>query len=329
MSRSSVELDEHRGAPQPDATFTRALLQKLKRRMTLSHLIPAVVHEVDKIARQNRTLEWRLQRLHRACGRVEMRQTAEAATLQEAEFQVFSQWGEDGAIQWLLGRVPIARKFFVEFGVEAYHESNTRFLLTDCGWSGLVIDSDPDQVAIIRQSSYYWHHGLKATASLVTAENINQLLREGGAAGDIGLLSIDIDGMDWHVWKAIDASEPRIVICEYNSLFGNERAVTVPYDPAFVRRRAHHSLCYYGASLPALAKLADAKGYDLVGCGSAGLNAFFVRRDVRPQSVPALSAKQAFIPGSFCEYHDPGGRRLKLSREEMIERVTALPLQEV
>ena len=315
--------------PPRDASRRGGLIDKVRRRLTLSHLVPAFVHEVDKVRRQNEQLEWRLQRMHRACGRIEMRQLADAPTLQEAEFQGFSQWGEDGAIQWLLRRVPVERKFFVEFGVEAYHEANTRFLLTDCGWSGLVIDGDPGQVQIIRQSTYHWFHDLRAVASFVTAENIDDLLRENGASGDIGLLSIDIDGMDWHVWNAITASQPRIVICEYNSLLGDERAVTVPYDPAFQRARAHHSLCYYGASLPALAKLADGKGYDLVGCGSAGLNAYFVRRDVRPQSLPALSAREAFIPGRFCEYHDEQGRRQKQSREELMRLVASMPLQEV
>ena len=297
--------------------------------MTLSHLVPAFVHEVDKVRRQNEALEWRLQRLHRACGRIEMRQTADAPSLQAAEFQVFSQWGEDGSIQWLLSRVPVERRFFVEFGVEAYHEANTRFLLTDCGWSGLVIDDDPGQIRIIRQSDYYWYHELRAVASLVSAENINDLLRENGAEGDIGLMSIDIDGMDWHVWKAITATRPRIVVCEYNHLLGAERAVTVPYDPAFSRREAHFSLCYYGASLPAFVKLANEKGYDLVGCGTSGLNAFFVRRDVRPACVPAMSAKEAFVPGTFCEYHDEQGQRFRRTRAQMVELVSSLPLQEV
>ena len=329
MSVSEADTQDLRGAPSPDASFTNALLHKLKRRVTLSHLVPAFVHEVEKVLRQNERLEWRLQRLHRACGRVERRQTADAPTLQEAEFQVFSQWGEDGAIQWLLGRVPVERRFFVEFGVEAYDEANTRFLLTDCGWSGLIIDSDPDQVAIIHQNNVYWNYDLRAVASLVTAQNMNQLLEDQGAVGDIGLLSIDIDGMDWHVWRAITVAQPRVVICEYNSLFGADRAVTVPYDPFFDRRSAHHSLCYYGASLGALVKLAGDKGYDLVGCGTSGLNAFFVRRDVRPASVPPVSAREAFIPGSFCEYHDEGGQRKKMSRQEMVRLVTSLPLQEV
>ncbi len=316
-------------ARQQRASTAGRLIGKLRRRLTLSHLVPAFVHETDKLGRQNQQLDWRLQRLHRACGRVEMRQTADAKTLHEAEFQVFSQWGEDGAIQWLLRQVPVEKRFFVEFGVESYQEANTRFLLTDCNWSGLVIDGDPGQVQIIRQNSAHWLHDLTPVASFVTAENIDRLLRDNGARGDIGLLSIDIDGMDWHVWKAITAIQPRIVICEYNHLFGPDRAVIVPYDPAFQRRKAHHSLCYYGASLAAFEKLGREKGYDLVGCGSAGLNAFFVRQDVRPATLPALSAAEAFVAGRFCEYHDEQGRRVKRSREEMAALVASLPLQEV
>lgn len=306
-----------------------SLLTKIIRRVTLSHLIPGVVRETSKLEAKLDDVLHRLARLQEAVGRLESRQTAGAPGIRDAEFQVFSQWGEDGIIQHLIRHVPIGRKAFVEFGVEGYDEANTRFLLLKDDWAGLVMDGDPGQIAKIRTSRAYWLHDLKAETAFVTRQNINDLLRRHGMAGEIGLLSIDIDGVDWHIWEAIDAASPGIVVVEYNHLFGPTRAVTVPYRPDFDRTKAHHSICYYGSSLAAWQKLADRKGYDLVGCGSAGLNAFFVRRDLRPEVLPALSSQEAFVPGSFCEYHDEAGRRVKKSREEMMELVQSMPLQEV
>jgi hypothetical protein len=222
-----------------------------------------------------------------ALGRIEARQLAgeRGAELRESEFRTFSQWGEDGIIQRLVHTVPIERKLFVEFGVQDYSESNTRFLLLNDNWSGLVMDGDEANIAAIRRSDLFWRHNIKAQRAFVTRENIDELLRGNGVEGDIGLLSIDIDGNDYWVWEAISSIAPRIVIAEYNARFGPQRAVTIPYDPAFTRQRAHYSMIYYGASLAALTQLGKRKGYALVGCNSAGNNAFFVRRDCMPASL--------------------------------------------
>jgi len=273
-------------------------------------------------------LEHRLTRMQEALGRIEARQVAQQGSvqLQEREFRVFSQWGEDGIIQYLCDVVPIPRKIFVEFGVESYHEANTRFLLVNDNWAGLVIDGDSAQVARIRQQPEYWLHNLKAVNAFITRDNINQILSDNGITGQIGLLSIDIDGMDYWIWEAIDVVDPAIVVVEYNYRFGPHEAVTVPYQPDFDRRAAHHSILYYGASLKALCELADRKGYAFVGCGSAGLNAFFVRRDLKPEMLPERSPEEGFVQGQFDEAHTESGERIKMSREEETRLVFSLPL---
>ena len=149
----------------------------------------------------------------------------------DAEFSTFSQWGEDGIIQYLLARTDLGDLSFVEFGVESYREANTRFLLMKDNWRGLIIDADSHHIEFIRQSQLAWRHDITAVSTFVTAGNINRLLLDNGKLGDIGLLSIDIDGNDYWVLKAITAVRPRIIICEYNSVFGSRRAVSVPYEP--------------------------------------------------------------------------------------------------
>jgi len=251
----------------------------------------------------------RLQRIQEALGRIEKRQIAAnpAVAFEDAEFRVFSQWGEDGLIQYLLDRVPVPNKVFVEFGVENYVESNTRFLALNDRWAGLVMDGSPENIDFIRRDTVSWACDVTAVAAFITRENINGLLESNGIRGDIGLLSIDIDGNDYWVWEAIQCISPRIVICEYNSLFGSAARVTTPYDPAFIRGKAHHSTVYYGASIAALQALGCSKGYTLVGGNSAGNNAFFVRNDLMANINP-VSAAEAYQQARFREYHDEYGQ---------------------
>lgn len=278
-----------------------------------------------KLGRVN-SIDARLGRVQEALGRIEARQIMNARDLRGSEFRVFSQWGEDGIIQHLIKQVPIECRVFVEFGVQDYTESNTRFLLIHDNWSGLVIDGGAENIEAIRRSDDYWRHNLKAECAFITRENIDGLIKGAGLEGDIGLLSVDIDGNDYWVLEAIACVQPRLLITEYNARFGPEASVTVPYSANFQRTAAHHSNIYYGASLAALASLSARKGYDLVGCNAAGNNAFFVRRDVRPASLPALTVREAFVPCVFREARNADGGLAFLSADEEQALLRTLPL---
>lgn len=276
-------------------------------------------------------LERKIERMQNALGRIEERQIAASPvrTVEDLEFQVSSQWGEDGILRFLTTHLEIANRTFVEFGVESFVEANCRWLLTAHNWSGLVIDGSDEHVASIRRDPIYWRHNLKAVCSFVTAENIDALITENGLTGDIGVLSVDVDGVDYWIWKAITSVSPAIVVAEYNSLFGPDRAVTVPYDPAFQRAKAHHSCSYYGASLGALAHLAQKKGYALVASNSAGNNAFFVRRDLLNESVREISVADAYVQRTFREARGEDGALAFPSFEEEAAMIADLPLVEV
>ena len=200
--------------------------------------------------------------------------------LSDAEFRVFSQWGEDGIVEWLVAQLGGISDRFVEFGVETFKEANCRFLLENRNWKGLVIDGSEANMRAMRDASFYWMRDITGVAAFVTAENINALITDAGFAGDLGILSVDIDGNDYWVWKAIDCVNPAIVICEVNPALGDIHPITVPYDPAFWRFNAHESGVYFGASIAALSHLAEKKGYTFVGTSSTGINAFFVRDDL-------------------------------------------------
>lgn len=277
-----------------------------------------------------REMNERLKRLQEAMGRVEVRQGLERENsyFNKHEFQVYSQWGEDGLIQHLIQNIEIDNPTFVEFGVENYTESNTRFLLTNNNWSGLVIDGTQENIDYIKKDSIYWKHNLKAECAFIDKDNIDSLIEKNGISGDIGLLSVDIDGNDYWVWDAIHCISPRIVICEYNSIYGFEKQVTVPYAPHFYRTDAHYSNLYWGASINALTSLAHSKGYALVGSNLAGNNLFFVRRDVMG-SINELSPKEAHKVSQFRESRNKDGELTLLSFEERLLTIVDMPLVDV
>lgn len=239
-----------------------------------------------------------LEELRFAIGSLHTVHAREARTMREAEFRCYSQFGEDGVLQWLVARVPVAHEAFVEIGVESYRESNTRFLLEHDNWRGRIISSGTDHVRFIRGNAIGWRHSIEAVSAFVTRENVNSLLER--LPHDIGLLSIDIDGNDYWVFDAVSVISPRIVSVEYNSVFGASRAVAIPYDPAFKRMSAHPSGLYFGASLGAMCHVAARKGYRFVGSDRTGHNAFFVREDVAGE-LPALTGGDGWVESRFRE----------------------------
>jgi len=226
--------------------------------------------------------------------------------LAEVEFRVFSQWGEDGIIEWLVSHVPVPNHRFIEFGVESFSEANCRFLLQNRNWKGLVMDGSERNMAALRTRALYWMYDLTAKPAFVTAENINRLIEEAGFAGPLGLLSVDIDGNDYWVWKALEVVDPAIVVCEYNPILGDVRPIVVPYDPEFNRFEQHFSGLYFGCSIAALQQLARSKGYRFLGTNSNGINAFFVKETFAQCVEPLLGERKAF-PSRHRDSRDEKG----------------------
>jgi hypothetical protein len=272
----------------------------------------------------------KIDRLLEAIGRIEARQleTSPDGRLRRQEFTVYSQNGEDGILQYLLRTLAIPSHTFVEFGVGNYRQANTRFLAINDHWSGLVMDSDADNVRQIHADPIFWQINVRAVHAFVTRENINDLLRANGFAGEIGLLSIDIDGNDYWVFEAVTEVSPAVVVIEYNSRFGPNRAVSIPYDPAFDRWRAHPSGLYFGASLRAICNLARRRGYAFVGCNSFGVNAFFVRSDLLNDRVTTLSIEDGYVAGQFREARDAHGRLAYMDSAEEQKILAKMPLVE-
>ena len=214
--------------------------------------------------------------------------------LTASRFRLLSQNQEDGILWTLFEQVGTTCRRFVELGSGA-SGGNAAMLAGEFGWTGLLVEGDKGKV------EYAGRRFPRATAvcAWITPDTVNDLLRQHGYAGEVDLLSVDIDGNDYWVWKAITVCSPRVVMLEYNSMFGPDRAVSVPYDPKFSRR--DHRFCYYGASLAAMTRLSASKGYRLVVVEPTGVNAFFLRNDVAPE-IPACDPRHAYrIPDKYNE----------------------------
>ncbi|MCW3087900.1 MAG: hypothetical protein JWQ78_1286 [Sediminibacterium sp.] len=227
--------------------------------------------------------------------------------LNRFEFQSFSQFGEDGLIREIFKRIGTTNRYFVEFGVETGTETNTTYLLYQ-QWKGLWIDGSGDNIRSIQQhfQKAIGKGDLTAIESFITAENIEQLFKQGNVPAEFDLLSIDIDRNDYYVWDAIRSYNPRVVIIEYNSIFRPGCHFVVDYDANAVWDGTSNT----SASLEALYQLGLTKGYALVASSYAGVNAFFVRQDlVEGKFTGPFTAENHFESPKYYLYHTPGHPR--------------------
>lgn len=229
---------------------------------------------------------------------------SQKSVFKNAEFKVCSKHGGDGILAHIFSKIGVTDRSFVEMGVEDGTECNTANLSLNFGWRGLLIDANEEWInkakVFYKKQLGSRADGVKMTVGFVTAENINQLIDDNGFRGEIDLLSIDIDGNDYWVWRAIGAVNPRTVVMEYNAAFGPLRSLSVKYDPRFHYQDIHQeNPLYFGASLTALSKLAEEKGYVLVACDTHGHDAFFVRKDAAEGKFVALSPEEAFYPNPY------------------------------
>ncbi|PSF39051.1 hypothetical protein C7H19_03085 [Aphanothece hegewaldii CCALA 016] len=226
---------------------------------------------------------------------------SEPKKLNKYEFKAYSQGGEDGIINEIFRRIGTTNQYFVEFGVGVGLENNSALLLT-LGWRGLWIEGSEKYCKNIKEKFKYIikNNQLTLINNFVDADNIESLFKKANVPEELDLLSIDIDGNDYWIWKAINQYRPRVVIIEYNAAYPPQVSWTIEYNP---NHRWDYSN-YMGASLLALEKLGIYKGYKLVGCSFTGVNAFFVRDDlVNEHFLEPYTAENHYEPARYflCE----------------------------
>lgn len=304
--------------PSPVATAKAALRTYVNENHTER---AARVRDRILTARRRRGVEDRIATLERAV----FRGVARDESIRDWELSIHSQNGEDGILMQLFSRIGATSRTFLEFGCGTGLECNSANLALGFGWSGLLLDGN--DLHIVKARTFFDDHlgayadRVGTRAAFVTPDNINDLLDEVTPDGaELDLLSIDVDSIDYWIWDAIDDSRhrPRVVIAEYNASFGPTRSVTVADKNGFDPFDKHPSGFYHGISLAAAHKIGTARGYQLIGVDSAGVNAFFVRRDVA-RGLPDLSAQEAYRPNAWRD-GDP---------EDQYALIQHLPLTEV
>jgi hypothetical protein len=218
-------------------------------------------------------------------------------------FRKYSQFEEDGILLYIFSLIPTINRTSVEIGAGNGRECMTSNLIINHGWWGHLFDGDERNVRDGKR--FFGKHKdtffspPKFNHAWVTAENVNELICNSGVSGPIDLFSLDIDGMDYWVWKALSVIQPQVIVCEIHNQIPPDKALTVPYDPAF----RFVSEDFRSASLAAMCKLGKEKGYRLVGTHRFGFNAFFIKKGVGEELFPEVD------PGSCMK--DPVSRALQ------------------
>lgn len=222
--------------------------------------------------------------------------------LQETGFRVFSQFEEDGLLLYVFSILGMSNKCFIEIGADDGINSNCSNLYFNHGWHGLFIDGNKKSIQIGKRfyakQPHPWMYKPKFLCAFVTKENINQLIKKEGFEGEIGLLSVDIDGNDYWIWDSLDIVSPQVVIIETHNEFGLNNIV-VPYNANYTFPGKHP--VYHGASPIAMTKLASKKGYRLIGANQYGFNFIFIRNDLLEKELPEVSVESVLTHISVKE----------------------------
>lgn len=251
--------------------------------------------------------------------------------LWDAEVRVYSQWGEDGILDYICETIGTSKPNVVEIGAGNFIECNSRFLAEFRGANVLAVDTKKDLTFSVVNSSIYWKSQIVPHVQWVTPNNINEIITMGVKEfGKIDILSIDLDGNDYWVLESANLMDIDVVVVEYNAVFGSIRAVSIPRNDKFDRFSAHFSGLYYGASLRAFVNLLESRGYIFLGTNRVGNNAFFIKQNFRENFKITIPANlKDCVDWRVRDSRDRDGRLSYLNKNDRVDIIGDLPLQEV
>jgi len=231
--------------------------------------------------------------------------------LHDAEVKVFSQWGEDGVLEYLFTKLEISKPKIVEFGVGIFDECNSRFAAEFRNASVYMVDLNKDLISNVENKEIYWRNSLFPIIDRITPDSgLFHLKTAESIMEGIDVLSLDIDGNDYWVLKALDLEAVSIVVCEYNPIYGGEIACTIERDDEFDRAQAHYSWLHYGMSLRAAISLMESKEFIFIGSNRVGNNAFFLKKELVNLiniKLPDMSNLKEFTDWRIRESRDISG----------------------
>ena len=242
----------------------------------------------------------------------------------EVEFKAFSQNGEDGIIDYLLHSLKIEKPTFVEVGVGDYSECNTRLLYERTACRGLIVDCLDNLEAKVSKNIKLWKGDLSVVEIFVNSENILGILNKHKFNTNIDLFSLDIDGIDYWVLKKLPSNFSKIVITEFNGVFGSDLEITVPNLDKFNRSDYHYSHLCFGASLKAIINLMIKKNFIFLGANLSSCNAFFVSKKYINEinlDLPDISDIAEYVNSYIRESRSNDGNLSYLSGKDRIKEI--------
>ncbi|WP_149112721.1 hypothetical protein [Limnoglobus roseus] len=238
-----------------------------------------------------------------------LRTKAPLPRFDEVGFRTFSQFDEDGILLYIFSLIGTTNRRAVEACAGVGFECNAANLIVNHGWDGMLIDGSADNCRVSTQ--FYTSRSdtqispPKIIHTWIEPDTIDWAITVNGFKGEIDLLTIDLDGIDYWIWKNITSISPRVVVVEYQPWWKADEPYTVKNIPGYwYPNFAETKPAYVGCSLGAYVKLAREKGYRLVGCNRNQLNAFFVRNDIAPDILPEVSAESCLTSRRVTESRD-------------------------
>tara|TARA_B100000315_G_scaffold114032_1_gene104481 strand:- start:703 stop:1641 length:939 start_codon:yes stop_codon:yes gene_type:complete len=245
--------------------------------------------------------------------------------LEEVDFKIFSQFGEDGILDFLLYKLNIKKPKFLEIGIGDYRECNTRYIYEKNSCKGMVVDRNKDLEKKISRIVKLWRGDLTIIEEVVTSKNILDIICKNNFDKNLDLFSLDIDGNDYWVLKVLPEKFSKIVVLEYNALFGPNLEITTPNLENFDREKYHYSHLCYGASLKAYIKLMSEKKFIFLGTNLACNNAFFVNEDEKSKlnlTLPNIEDLKKYTKSYIRDSRSPDGKLNYLSYKEKLKTIS-------
>lgn len=248
--------------------------------------------------------------------------------LWDAEVKVFSQWGEDGILDYLCEQLGISKPKVLEIGAGNFGECNSRFLAENRNASVFAVDGRDDLSSTINQNSLRWKTHIFSMQEWITPKNINKVINAARESMlGIDIFSLDLDGNDFWILDEANLQSVSIVVVEYNPLFGSKLAVSVPRDDTFDRTTKHFSWLYYGASIKAFIKILSQKDFVFVGTNRVGSNGFFVRKSiVNKIKIELPEDLSPYVDWRIRESRNQQGELNYLSNNDRIDQIKDMPL---
>ncbi|HEX2327523.1 MAG TPA: hypothetical protein VHN74_02280 [Candidatus Angelobacter sp.] len=216
------------------------------------------------------------------------------ARISDAGFRCYSQFEEDGIILYILSTIGFKTKKVVEMCCGTGDECMATNLILNHGFEGVLFDGDEWNIA--RANIFFSSKKdclltpPRLVRAWITKDNVNHLLRQNGAVGEVDLFSLDMDGNDYYIWEAISEINPRLCIFETHNIIPDDLSITIPYQPQFSSAvMSNHGQEFRSVSLLAMTKLSEKKGYRLIGAHKHGFNVLFLRNDIGLDVFPAVS----------------------------------------